>query len=475
MSARNVLNTEEVTRFTDALAARARHADVRAWAGRTARRWILKNHDRFDRIFRDAATGAICIDGAARAPLPNTGAAPHPAWLAKALADGNTVVRLRLGRELYRQVLLVIRYLDAVKAGDPDRPLDRISYDQARGAAVVWQAALRVGARLRAGEEVVFKADTGEEVVELTTPLALCEEGRRMSHCVGDYDDDVADGRAFIYSLRTPGGKSRATIQISPEGQLVQVYGPCNEPVPAKARPALTGFLKAGGFVLPNTFPELPELDAAYQANFGDVEATLLSPAGRALFARYRFIESEDAPEYKSFVNAIDDDFVWYVGADIRDELFRMLHPGECVLRVRRAANWWVYDRALPELRVAAPLLLLRLKRYGVFDAGQEREIAAIEDRIEAELFDLTRAPADRIYHLGRSEEVRALNRIGAPAQLVRRSRLDIRGFRQLRHLGLRQQMNRWKKAAGHRRLPPSEGHLAVRRLLDGEAGAYVI
>lgn len=471
MSARNVLNTEEVTQFTDALAARARHEDVRAWTGRIVRRWILKTHDRFDRIVRDAGTGATYIEGAVRVFY----AGPRPKWLAKALRDGNTVVRLRLDRALYRDVLLVVRYLDAVKADDARRPVDRISFDQARGAAIAWQAARRTGARLRAGEEVVFKADTGEEVVELTTEMALREEGRRMSHCVGDYDEDVADGRAFIYALRSAGGKSRATIQISPEGQLVQAYGRTNARVPEKVRPALGAFLKAGGFTLPYTFPELPELEAAYQAAYGDIETALLSPAGRALFARYRFVEDEDAPGYKAFVHAIDNDFIWYVGTEARDELFRMLHPGDRVIRTRKAANWWVYDHGLPEVRIAAPLLLLRLNGYGVFSKDQEQEIAAIERAIEAALFELTVAPADRIFHLGRVQDVRHVYGFGAPAQLVRASRLDLRGLRKLRHLGLRQRMNRWKKAAGNRRLPPSEGHQAVRRLLDGEDGAYVI
>ena len=45
---------------------------------------------------------------------------------------------------------------------------------------------------------------------------ALKYEGRTMSHCVGGYCPDVAEGRSRIFSLRDKDGKPRVTIEVSP-------------------------------------------------------------------------------------------------------------------------------------------------------------------------------------------------------------------------------------------------------------------
>lgn len=54
----------------------------------------------------------------------------------------------------------------------------------------------------------------GLELVELRTPQALAEEGRRLHHCVGDYWEESAVGGCRIISIRKE-GRSRATCELA--------------------------------------------------------------------------------------------------------------------------------------------------------------------------------------------------------------------------------------------------------------------
>ena len=72
------------------------------------------------------------------------------------------------------------------------------------------------------GEEVEMVLGGGWTIVRLLTSDALDRESARMGHCVGNgaYDEKVEKGETKIFSLRSPGGKSRLTIEI---GKSVQV------------------------------------------------------------------------------------------------------------------------------------------------------------------------------------------------------------------------------------------------------------
>lgn len=52
-----------------------------------------------------------------------------------------------------------------------------------------------------------------ENIVPLTTPGQLADEGRTMRHCVASYVDDVVEGRCFIYRVLAP---ERATVSLAP-------------------------------------------------------------------------------------------------------------------------------------------------------------------------------------------------------------------------------------------------------------------
>jgi len=51
----------------------------------------------------------------------------------------------------------------------------------------------------------------------------LVEEGLRMHHCVGVYSGRAASGKSFIFNYR-----DAVTLEVSPEGEVIQAYGPYN-------------------------------------------------------------------------------------------------------------------------------------------------------------------------------------------------------------------------------------------------------
>ena len=92
----------------------------------------------------------------------------------------------------------------------------------------------------------------GFQVVPLRTPEELEQEGRRMNHCVGGYDAEVARGECLIYSIRK-GTKSLATVEILPprsnDGKpyIAQLRGPRNEDVDARIRSVVKTWLSRQG------------------------------------------------------------------------------------------------------------------------------------------------------------------------------------------------------------------------------------
>ena len=68
----------------------------------------------------------------------------------------------------------------------------------------------------------------------ITNAVDLSLEGQKMHHCVNVYASDVADGRAYIYSV-TKDGERIATLELLRSGdaaQLGQLSGVCNAVVP---------------------------------------------------------------------------------------------------------------------------------------------------------------------------------------------------------------------------------------------------
>lgn len=85
----------------------------------------------------------------------------------------------------------------------------------------------------------------------LLTPAELVTEGREMSHCVGNYSDEVRKGRCLIVAIRidTRSGTYRSTVEIHPKrGSVRQHKAKCNgQPHPLCVR-ALQVCLRRWGF-----------------------------------------------------------------------------------------------------------------------------------------------------------------------------------------------------------------------------------
>jgi len=67
-----------------------------------------------------------------------------------------------------------------------------------------------------------------ENIVYLSTVGDLQAESKKMHHCVSSYDSRCIQGHSFIYHVKKD--KEKATIEVNPEGRIVQAQGPCNKP-----------------------------------------------------------------------------------------------------------------------------------------------------------------------------------------------------------------------------------------------------
>lgn len=116
MSARNVLNSDAVDAFTASLSELAEHELVGDWVRGTARRWILREHDRYFRIVRGVdRTSLMLVDpaddeGLEARPLEES----VPDWCLDAIDKGREIIFLRLDGTLNRTVRRAIWHLDAL-------------------------------------------------------------------------------------------------------------------------------------------------------------------------------------------------------------------------------------------------------------------------------------------------------------------------------------------------------------------------
>ena len=96
--------------------------------------------------------------------------------------------------------------------------------------------------------EVVLRFESGWTTQRLTTPKALKDEGKAMSHCVGTYCEAVANEESVIYSIRDPDDVPYVTIEVGGamtrrrstgelkldaqrEGLVIQIYGHGNSDI----------------------------------------------------------------------------------------------------------------------------------------------------------------------------------------------------------------------------------------------------
>jgi hypothetical protein len=127
------------------------------------------------------------------------------------------------------------------RAVAPDVHQARAGWAWIKRQAEAWQEEVRLMGRQKTWYSLVAEYTDGAfTVVPLTTSTALRDEGKRMRHCVGNYDSACMDGSYRVFSIREPStGKAKATAAIYLSGnkwQLTAVQGNCNRPVTRELR-----------------------------------------------------------------------------------------------------------------------------------------------------------------------------------------------------------------------------------------------
>lgn len=79
----------------------------------------------------------------------------------------------------------------------------------------------------------------------LLTPAQLIREGEELHHCVGGYAAAVEQGQSVIISMSVIG--HRSTVEMTPDGRVLQHYGPRNEPPHPLCERVLDKFLRRNG------------------------------------------------------------------------------------------------------------------------------------------------------------------------------------------------------------------------------------
>jgi hypothetical protein len=82
----------------------------------------------------------------------------------------------------------------------------------------------RLGADTQAAKPAILPDIPG--ITFLDTVGAICEEGAQMNHCVSSYAENAVRGRYYLFHVQNNG--DYATVQMSPDGKVIQAHGPQN-------------------------------------------------------------------------------------------------------------------------------------------------------------------------------------------------------------------------------------------------------
>jgi hypothetical protein len=402
-----------------------------------------------------------------------------PAWAMKAIAAGETLSYVRVNQTLRKRTHRVLVWVETTAHPHKGPNVERMSFSDAEGQAQHWWRARHKRPEWPEGVEPVFNL-MGETVVKLTTAEALVEEGDTMGHCAGDYHWEIAQGICEIYSVRDATGESQATIEVNgDEGYVVQVKGPHNGVV----RPAHRSTVKA--FIGNRHWKVLA--DHHNFATHAEVRTTdpqelarlFQSEKGTALLDSMRMVQPDAANT--PHLHHLVDTMTLYQSAffrRLRMRIFRLLSPIGSPVTFRPAEQYWVYDEQWPVVRVCLPLMLLQLAdRYFFDDLDVDDEVRTLRERIELILPLLVFREPDRVFDLGPAELPAWMpNDIAyGPVAWLNRGEFAMEGLRDTRQLRIRQQMNAAKRRMAGKWARRSDAHQALRELLAGETGRYVI
>ena len=481
MPARNVLNVAEVDRFTRRLSELTDKPALKRWVCGPVRNWLLRDYPEFEMLIRIDDEYSLFdqdLDDLGAYP-PERGPLPH--WVDVALDRGDHVVLPRLDNNLEDRIIEVLAFLEVDPRYSTRPSLDRLPFRQAELEAEAWRAGHAV---IADRDAVIYRHHSGLKVVQVATRAALADEGERMRHCAGDLADAVARRRCRIFSLRAPGRRRPlATIEIDRSGDVGQIRGFANGPVSARHRAVISDFLAAHGYRTDEATSTLRWLARAGLDFDGDFASALLSPTGRMLLRRHAYAGDGWSAQYDAHeLTETIAEFSWELGPSDRRIIFEALKPSGPMLRFRSRGAYWVYERRLPIFEVTAPLMVVNLAAFGVFDGiGVDQEVRAIQAAVEGELVALAFERAGPLFDLGEHDGPFAtlmgysMRCFGSAADILQDSRFDMSGPLEERHGALRRRLNWLSRRPRFRRMRPSRAHAAVRAAVEDRYPTVVI
>jgi hypothetical protein len=275
-----------------------------------------------------------------------------------------------------------------------------------------------------------------------------------------------------------------ATVEVdlsnSSRGIVWQIKGFANGPVEPRYRTVLQGFIRSRDYPVEDDQDNLLTDDASFLVDPKRLEQLLVEGGGLAWLRANRFAGYKalrDAPLGLLLrtiaVNAE------HLPDRVLNEVYRALKPNAgAYLRARRTALFSIYGIAVSLFYVELPLLLLNQVRQRTFKrSAVAHEACAAYRAAETAVIRLALTEPDRLYALGpaRALESWEVELLESPADVLRRSQIDLVPLRTARHLALRRAMNQAKRQCLGRRAKPSEAHTAVRGLLAGSRRQYVL
>ncbi len=478
-SGRNIINTGALDDFLAEIAEDCRFDVTAVWLLKTARRWALGTYEQVWHVAREPITDRlVLVDPDEEDRVIGAYEDDVPDWAFRAIAAGEPLLYLRINQTLTKRIRRVVVWVETTSHPRKGPNIERMSFSDAEGQARLWWAERHRRPVWPPGVEPVFSL-MGETVVKLTTQEALTEEGDAMSHCAGDYDWEVREGICEIYSVRDATGEPQATLEVDPdEGYVVQVKGQANGPVHPAHRTTLKAFIGNRGWKVvadKHNFDPRPARDMKP----ADLARFLESDAGAASLEAIRMVypEAMDRPEMDSLIETLglySDAF----NRRLQKRIFTLLSPVSSPVTFRPAEQYWIYGEQWPVVRVCLPLVLFQLQdRYFFDDAGIGEEVAALRSRVKLILPLLLFREPDRVFDLGPAglpDRTPPDITHGAVAWLAR-GEFEVDGLRDARHIRVRQRLNAAKRRVAGKWARRSDPHQALRELLAGETGRYVI
>lgn len=192
-------------------------------------------------------------------------------WLGKVPGDAviHTLRRPSSGEFFTAYDLGLSDLTDAISKGIEE---GTITPGQLRSGSFNMEAAVRHAHNLRerskkAADDHAIHSEysTGHKIVELNKEGQFDKESDAMRHSVRGYEPNyfdksyglggyqaIREGKAKVYSVRSPSGKSLATIEVDMRGpvpRISQIKGRLNKAPSKEAIPIIQDFIAKGGFV----------------------------------------------------------------------------------------------------------------------------------------------------------------------------------------------------------------------------------